>query len=367
MNMLTDSVLRELLTYTSPAPVLSVYLNTDATEGTREALKLRLRTLLKGVDLPQDEAAILKYFELEREWTGRSVAMFSCASRDFFRAIPFAVPVRSRVYVGDHPYCKPLADLLDAYGGYSVALVDKQGARLFLFHIGELREQEGVLGEEVRHTKGGGASSMPGRMGGVAGRTHHEEEIVDRNLRDAATFAARFFEDNHVRRVLIGGTDDTVAQFRSHLPKAWQSLVVGSFAMSMGANHAEVQAKALEIGGQAERSRENRLVDQMITAAAKSSGGVVRLEDTLSAVHNGRVQTLIVREGLRARGWQCQGCGFITAEELETCPFCGKFFHKIPDAVELAVHQVMRKGGDVEIVRDNPHLQEIGIGALLRY
>lgn len=365
--MLTDSVLRELLTYTSTAPVLSVYLNTDATQGTREALKLRLRTLLKGVNLPQDEAAILKYFEHEREWTGRSVAMFSCAARGFFRPILFAVPVRSRVYVGDHPYFKPLADLLDAYGGYGVALVDKQGARLFLFHIGELREQEGILGEEVRHTKRGGASTMPGRRGGVAGRTDHEDETIERNLRDAAAFAARFFEDNHVRRVLVGGTDDTLAQFRGHLPKSWQSLVVGTFPMSMNANHAEVQARALEIGKQAEQSRESRLVDRMITSAAKASGGVVRLEDTLSAVHNGRVQTLIVREGLRAKGWQCKGCGFVTAQEMETCPFCGKFFGKIPDAIEMAVHQVMRKGGDVEIVRDNQRLQEIGIGALLRY
>jgi hypothetical protein len=47
--MFTDSVLRELLNYSSPDPVLSVYMNTDMTEGTVDALKLRLRTLLKEV------------------------------------------------------------------------------------------------------------------------------------------------------------------------------------------------------------------------------------------------------------------------------------------------------------------------------
>ena len=88
--MFTDNVLRELLNYSSPDPVLSVYINTDMTEGTADALKLRLRTLLKEVDLPKDEAAIHKYFETEREWTGRSLAMFSCAL--FFILAPTLYP-----------------------------------------------------------------------------------------------------------------------------------------------------------------------------------------------------------------------------------------------------------------------------------
>lgn len=365
--MFTDSVLRELLNYSSPDPVLSVYMNTDMAEGTADALKLRLRTLLKEANLPKDEAAIFKYFELEREWTGRSIAMFSCAAQNYFRAFPIAVPIRSRVFVGEQPYVKPLADLLDAYGGYGVVLVDKQGARLFQFHLGELKEQEGILGEEVRHTKRGGASSIFGRLGGIGGKSRHSEQTVARNLKEAAEFAAKFFEENHVRRVLIGGTEKNVNQFKSHLPKAWQSLVIGTFPISMTARPDEVQKKALEIGQQAERRREMRLVENMITSAAKDAEGVVRLDETLSAVHEGRVQTLIVQEGYRAEGFQCQGCGYITTQKLDACPFCGKSFTQIRDAVEMAVRKVMKDGGDVEIVYENPQLEEIGIGGVLRY
>ena len=365
--MFSDSVLRELLEYSSPSPVLSVYMNTDMTEGSIDVLKLRLRTMLKEVHQPQDEAAILRYFELEREWTGRSVAMFSCAAQNFFKAFPLAVPLRSRVFVGNQPYVKPLADLLDAYGGYGVALVDKQGARLFLFHLGELREQEGILGEEVRHSKRGGASSVPGRLGGSAGKTRHIEQTVVRNLKESASFAAKFFEANHVRRVLIGGTDGNVRKFQSLLPKAWQSLVVGTFAMSMTAHPDEVQGRALQIGGEYERRREKRLVERVFTSAAKGADGVVNLEDTLAAVHEGRVQTLVVSEGYRAPSFQCQGCSYLTTQSLQTCPFCGKSFGRIDDAVELAVRKVMQDGGEVEIVYDNPQLEAIGIGGVLRY
>lgn len=365
--MLTDSVLRELLDYSSPAPVLSVYMNTDMKEGNADALKLRLRTLLKEVDLPQDEAAILKYFELEREWTGRSVAMFSCAAQKYFRAFSIAVPLRSRVFVGNQAYVKPLADLLDSYGGYGVALVDKQGARLFHFHLGELTEQEGILGQEVRHTKRGGASSMPGRRGGLAGRTRHQEQKVEHNLKESADFATRFFEEKHIRRVLVGGTDENVHQFMGYLPKTWQSLVVGTFPIDMAAKPADVQEKALEIGQEAERRREDRLVENLITLAAKGAGGVVRLDDTLRAVHEGRVQTLVVREGYRASGFQCQGCGYVTVNHGNTCPFCGKSMIQVMDLVEMAVRKVMQDGGLVEIVYENPQLEKIGIGGILRY
>lgn len=366
--MFTETDLKELLNYHSGKPVLSVYLNTEPAEGSAENLKLKLRSMLKTVDLPEDERVVERYLEHEFDWSGRSLAVFSSVPGNFFKAFSLAVAVRSRVRVNDRPHVKPLADLLDAYGGYGVALVDKQGARLFSFHLGELREQEGVLGESVRRTKRGGGSQSPGRRGGTAGQTNYVEELEERNLKEAAEFAAHFFSENNIRRILLGGTDDTLSSFRSHLPKSWQSLVVGTFPMSMTASHNEVLERALEIGGQAEAQREARLVNAAVTAAAKGRGGVFSLEGTLGALHQGRVQTLLIQDGYRAQGSRCQSCGFITTVSSESCPFCGGKFATITDAVELAVHRVMQAGGEVEVLHNNAELARHGnIGALLRY
>ena len=366
--MLSENDLRELLDYQASASVLSIYLNFQPAEGSLDTYKLRLRSMLKEVDLPDDLLRVERFIEHEFDWSGRSVAIFSCAADDFFRAYTLAVPVRSRVRVSDRPYVKPLADLLDFYGGYGVVLLDKQGARLFSFHLGELREQEGVMGETVRHTKRGGGSQAPGRRGGTAGQTNYAEEVAERNIKDAVEFSAHFFSENNVRRILLGGTEDNVAFFRSHLPKAWQSLVVGTFPMSMTASHSEVLERAMRIGQEAERRREAKLVDTAITGAAKGRGGVVQLEETLSAVHQGRVLTLLVSEGFRAPGRRCQSCGFVTSKKLQACPFCGGKFEAISDAVELVVRKVMQSGGDVEVLHDKLALQEHGhIGALLRY
>jgi peptide subunit release factor 1 (eRF1) len=366
--MLTETNLKELLGYQTEHQVLSLYLNTNPTEGSSDAYKQNLRSMLKDINLPSDVLAVDNYFGREFDWTGRSVAVFSCAPDDFFRAYPLAIPIRNQVFVSDRPHVKPLASLLDYYGGYGVVLVDKQGARLFSFHLGELREQEGILGESVRHTKKGGASAKSGMRGGMAGQTRYEDEVAERNMRDAAEFAAHFFSENNVRRVLIGGTEENIAVLRNQLPKSWQSLIVGTFPMSMTASKVEVLERAMHIGKEAEYRREEQLLKKLVTGAAKERGGVLNLDDTLGAVHDGRVQALVIQDGYRALGYRCQGCGYMTSQELPVCPFCGSKFEQIPDAVEMAVYQVMKAGGEVEVLQHKHKVNGFeNIGALLRY
>jgi peptide chain release factor subunit 1 len=366
--MLTESDLQELVSFQPNQPVLSVYLNTDPSEGNADVYRLRLRTMLKDVMMPKDVSAVEGYFQHQYDWSGRSVAVFSCASKDFFRAYSLAIPMRDRVRINHAPHVKPLANLLDSYGGYVVALVDKQGIRLFYFHMGELGEQEGMLGESIKRTKRGGASSYPGRRGGTAGQTNYVDEQTERNMKEAAEFAARFFQDHNVRRILIGGTEDNVAQFRSLLPKSWQSLVVGTFPSSMTASKNEVLNRALQIGLEAEIRREKRLLNSLVTNAAKKHGGVLNLDETLQALHDGKIQILVIHEGLREPGFQCQGCGYLTGIEMPTCPYCGGNFIYISDVIELAVHKVMQQGGEVEFVHpDHSEKKFKGIGAILRY
>jgi peptide subunit release factor 1 (eRF1) len=171
-----------------------------------------------------------------------------------------------------------------------------------------------------------------------------------------------------VRRVLIGATDDNVALFRNQLPKAWQSLVVGSFPMSMTASHNEVLAKTMQIGLEAKQKREGRLIDAAITAAAKGSGGTVGIDATLNAIHDGRVLTLLVSEDYHEPGFHCKGCGYLTTVELPVCPFCGSVFEKLPDAVEHAVQDVMKNNGSIEVIHSGLALDRSGkIAAILRY
>ncbi|OGO19721.1 MAG: hypothetical protein A2Z14_00690 [Chloroflexi bacterium RBG_16_48_8] len=368
--MLTELDLQELIDYRSTDPVLSVYLNVDPKDGSADVYKLHLRQMLKDfeADSPQDTDTIRRFIEHQYDWSGRGLAIFSCAPQDFFRHFSLSIPIRSRARLLSHPYVKPLVDVLNNYGHYGVALVDRQGARLFYFHMGQLQEQEGTLGESVRHTKRGGGSQAPGRRGGTAGLTRYSEEVAERNLKEAARFAARFFRDNHVRRILVGGTEASVAYFLSQLPKSWRSLVMGTFPIEMTAGHTQVLEKALEVAQLSEEEIKSRLVNAVITAAAKGREGIIGLDETLGAVHAGRVQILLINEGFRALGFRCMGCGYVSAHAPEKCPFCHNEFEQIEDAVELVVRKVLEDGGEVEVIYENPDLERAGnIGGLLRY
>jgi hypothetical protein len=162
-------------------------------------------------------------------------------------------------------------------------------------------------------------------------------------------------------------------------------LIAGEFPIEMDAAQAEILERAMAIAEQAEERAEASLVEGLITAAAKGKDGVTRLDETLRAVHEGRVMTLFVRDGFRAPGFQCSGCGFLTASRPKpdrassrfapgsghaegVCPYCGREFKEIPDAVELAVRGVLQNGNEVEVVGPEAGLERAGsIGARLRY
>ena len=364
--MLSEPKLHALLNYTATHPVLSVYLNTDPSLGNASAHQLQLRSMLKGLPLQLDVEAVLGFFSQEYDWASRSVAVFSCVPEKYFQAIPLAIPVRNLVHVGNRPSIRRLADLLDNYGGYGVVLVDKQGVRLFSFHLGALHEQEGLFGENVRRTKLGGASSFTGRRGGPMRHPNTQAQIVERNMKEAVGYSVEFFAQNHIRRILVGGTTENVSLFRSHLPKNWQSLIMGEFSMELTASHADVLSKAMQSGREFELRAEQRLVDDLVTGAAKNRGAVTGLADTLEAVNQNRVLTLVVSEGFQTSGYFCTGCKTLSA--VRECRSCGGKSEPVTDVVELAVSTVLRQGGEVEVVYQSPDLEKKGhIGGFVRY
>jgi len=369
--MFKPEELRALAAYQAQTPVLSVYLNVDPTEHTTDEYKLALREMLRqadGVAAPEDVAAVMRFFDHEYDWSGRGTVIFSCAEEEYWRSYSLAVPVASGVTVARKPYVWPLAALVDAYGSYLVALVNRQEVRLLLFGMGELQVSDGYVGEEVRKLKRGrGSSGGAGRRGGAPVSSRREEEIAQRNIREAAKVTQRFCRQYEPQRLIIAGAEPTVTQFWEALPKRLQEKVIGSFHADMNAPEPEIRERSLEILQQVEEERKATLVNAVFTAAAKGRGGVIRLADTLGVAYEGRIQTLVIARDYHQPGYECRNCAYITDQSLKTCPFCGSEFAEIPDAAEALVTKVIEEGGKVEVIDDHPRIVEFGVGALLRY
>ena len=365
--MFSDQDLRGLLDYSSKGKVLSVYLNTDPTEVQAEAAKIQLRNLLKMVDLQKDTQTVELFVNHEYDWGSKGLILFSNQSGNTFQAFQIGLPVPNRVFTSDHPVLRPLINLLDYSSDWGLVLVDKQGARLFSFHMGDLEEVGTIVGDEVKQFKHGTGGTLSGRKSSIdpSGKV---EAVIDRNIKEIIDQTTVFFTRRHIRRIMLGGSDENVVRFKENLPKAWQSLVASTFPMSMTASHLDILHQATLEALAVQTKINQSLVEQAITLAAKGSNGVTGLIDTLNAIHEGRIKTVLVLQDFDQAGYQCLGCGFLTVQKLDVCPFCSSKFELIDHTVEMAVQETLKKNAQAKVLLENKTLADAGqIAAILRY
>jgi peptide chain release factor subunit 1 len=354
--------LAELVNETGP--FLSLYLNIDLQRRSADETKLLLRRLLaqateQGAS-PADIERAERFFEHEYDRQGRAVALFGCQARKFWRDYTFPVPLQSTFYVGRRPYIKPLSDLWDNYGRFGVILVDRGGARLFVYHLGALEDSVGTLGEEVKHHKQGGWAAQK--------LQRYEDQEARHNLKEAATWADEYLNQHRVSRLVLAGTPENLAEFRGQLPRSLQDKIVGQISLDMNASPAEAWERAFEVAQAAQRQVEEDQLDQVITAAHKGGAGALGLADTLTALQQGRIHQLLVAPDLHAPGQQCAQCQAVALDAPPTCPYCGGKLIASTDVINLVVHTAVDAGLKVSVLDNSTRLAEIGgIAAVLRY
>jgi peptide chain release factor subunit 1 len=363
--MMREEDLRELADLHSAAsPVLSVYLNVAPRGRGGEAAKVELRVLLGRAAAqgaaPADLARVERFFEHEYDRQGRGVAVFACDGAHFWRAYALPAPLQSMVHVGRRAYVKPLSDVWDDYDRFGVIMVDREGARGLVFHLGSLEDASGTMGAEVRrHKQGGWASQKLQR---------YEDQEAHHNLRDAAEWAQHYVAEHGVKRVVLAGTDETVAEFRALLSRPLLDTVVGQLNLDMNATPSEVWDHAFEVTQEAQRQSEAELLEQVISAAHTGGAGAIGLADTLAAVQQGRAYQLLVDPEVRRAGFQCAGCGALLLEAGAACPYCGGTMVPTADVVNLVIGKAIDAGLKVSALEHNPRLVNVGqIAAALRY
>jgi len=342
--------------------VLSVYLDTDLAHRSKDAVKLLFRDTTKVLEAeaPNQVDAVKKYLDYEYDWQSRGLAIFA-AGDALWKTFPLPIPVSVQAFLMDRPYVRVLTDVLDRFGKYGVALLDRESVRLFSVAGARIQSETESIGEELkRHKQGGWAAARYER---------HEDNLALHNLKQAVEVTQTFCETTHCERLMLAGNSDVLSQFKDLMPKALQGRLIGEFSAAMEAPAHEILERSQSVAAQADWNEEQILVAEAITAASKGGAGVTGLTDTLYALHQGQVRELLVEESYRASGYLCEYCGHIAAEPMDTCPLCNYAdIVETPDAVNRAIHKALETGAHVNIVRENEKLiQAGGIAARLRY
>jgi peptide chain release factor subunit 1 len=366
---LTSDALETLLAFDGAgAPVLSLYLTVDPTQRTKYQSRLHLKDLLKNSNsdpgrVPEDIARAADYLQNEYDWQGEGLAIFSCVPRKFWQVVRLPMPVEDSASIGGRPYVRPLLGILSGQMRYGVVSVDREVLRVFGIYLGEIQE----LGEKRR--------SLPRRhrqMEASPKLQRQAEEAAMQNLKQAAEDAVALLDKFNSQRVILAGQADTVSLFKEYLPKAWQAMVVGEMPLDTNSNASQVLGKAREAVGRYEAERQMALVEALANDAHKKGAtGVLGLSETLLALTEGKVMTLLVAQDFSAHGYQCENCGYLAAEEIIPCPACGHTMRRISHAVDLAIRRALENSAQVETIRTpaaEARMNELGgIGAMLRF
>lgn len=373
--MITREELRGLSAVAGAAPhFVSLYLDVSPAANTRGDYEIRYKNLLRSAldkldkkmqrELQADFDAIQTVLSQGKRQLQKGLALLSCQAQDLLRVYHFSVPVADDLVIDAKPYLKPMLDLLDNYRRYAVVLVDRESARIFLVHLGEIEEYTDLFSEVPgQHKKGGWAALSQTRFKRYIEQQVrvHLEEVIE--LLDEALLGRE-----EIDRILVGGPTRAVARFGEMLPPALQSRVVGRFAAEMTAGVQEVLQQSLSIMNQVERQDEEELLQALEDQVRQGDLGVIGLDDTIASVQQGRVRTLVLQAGFKAAGSRCTACGSLMTGNPGICRYCNQPVESVPYLVELISQQALAQGAQVEVIRHSARLQPMGmIGAFLRY
>jgi peptide chain release factor subunit 1 len=372
--VITEEAIRELAAFRgAEAPVTTCYLDVDGRRWVRRQdyereLEQLLRVAREQSNGSESVATDLRRIEdyvrsgIDRSAV-RGLAFFACSAHDLFQVVPLPVPVTNRVVVNAAPAVGPLESVVQGHDRFGVLLVDRQRARMLVFEFGEITDHSELFEELPRDYDERGHSER-----GSEREKHHIDELATQHLRHAAKVAFEVFQRTRFGSLTIGASDPVAKEVESLLHPYLRERLGGRLNVSPTASTDEIRVAALALEADGKKTREAALIEKVRAGTGTGNRAVAGLEPVLRALHERRVEQLLVSAGFRQPGWSCGSCEAL-ATIGRTCPVCGTDgMASVEDIVEDAVDHGLAQGVKVHVCDGNADLDVLGrVGALLRY
>ena len=363
--MLDAAALRSLADLDGPERAfLTIYLDAGDDPSVIDARATRVRALLS------DQPAELEHFEeslaMAREMveshtpTEGALAVFASWAADLRRAYALPEPVGTTLWMGDAPYLRPAAELLDEHETYAAVVLDNTKARIYLVSADEVDEEGRVRGDiKNRVKKGGWSQKRYARRRDKQLETYATELAADLVTLDA---------ERPFARLVVVGSEEPARALAEALRQDLKDKLVGSRSVDGNASDAEALGVAADLAEQGEREAE-----QALWLAIREQGmgpGLAAFGATsvLEAVQQARAEAILVDREVEIDGTKCRACERVVHGTPETCQHCGSSDVFRVDLVEAITEQATRTGAEVDFADPFEALAEVGgVAALLRY
>ncbi|MFL5382618.1 MAG: Vms1/Ankzf1 family peptidyl-tRNA hydrolase [Longimicrobiaceae bacterium] len=290
------------------------------------------------------------------------VVVYAEVGGDWFQALHTRTPLQNRLIVAPRPVVAPLAQVLEGYRHYGVVLIDREHVRLLSVYQGAVLDQLERRGDPL-------PPPHDVQAGGYAQSRYQRRKLEETRhfFRDFAGEVREFVDRYGPDDLVLLGTEENLSAFAEHLPDSVLQRVVYTGPMWVDENAAEV-VRQLEPLLRDELARaQHEVVVQVRDRVVHDYMATAGFQGTLSALQEGRVDTLVLARDQRREGVRCAQCGFVFARELETCPYDGSTALLDVDVVEEMVRMAEGQGVTVAFADPVEVADMKGAGALLRY
>jgi peptide chain release factor subunit 1 len=377
---ITWEQLRELAAFRAEhGCAVSLYLGLDPSEvPTAGDLASRTRSLLgraerqlaeRRATLARDERQALErdlervgtWFETEFNRDGvRGVAIFAAGVDNLFTPLLLPWAVEDDARIAAQLYLAPLVRVVGRGDGAVVAYVGRERGDVYRLRAGQLVPLADQTAEVPgRHDQGGWSQGRYER---------HIETIVDRHLRDVADALDRCVRRLRSARVVLAGPEETRSGFEELLSPEVRGALVGWVAAEAHVDAPRLLEAARPLLDEWRAGREEELLARWREEAARNGRAAAGWEETLQAASDGRVELLLVQDGVDRPAYECPACGRAQLTD-GTCPLDGTTLEPAEKGLDLAVHQTLTHGGTVELIgEEHRDLEPVGgVAALLRF
>ena len=291
----------------------------------------------------------------------QGLAVFTASAVDLFEVLKLSEPVDHDPVIADAPFIEPLS-AIGPPERWCALLVNRRVARLFCGPGAALEEVE-LIEDDVRNRHDQGGWSQANYQRSI-------DKDADDHLRHAAKVAFARLQDDLPVGILVGAPQELAGDFEAHLHPYLRERLAGRLDLDVehtsGDDVRRAAAPRIEA---AAREREDAALARLVEAFAGGHGRAASgLPEVLAAVHEQRIETLLVEAGFAAPGVRCPSCGWLGADQTEACPADGTATERLSDVVEAAVERALTQAADIRVLRDRAELTSHGrIAAVLRF
>lgn len=374
---------RRLIERRTGHPIISLYLDLDPERfATAPARSAQIRSLIDQAGRELDAADGLDHDDLvalradlqriDDYLSSRGVGgapfkgahglgVFCSGRDDLFEVVQLSRPTPGRVVIGRTPYVEPLVAAAHQRR-WLVALVNRRLARVLGGPVDRL-EEDGSFEDYVhgQHDQGGWSQARYERS---------VEKDTDDHLRRAAEAVNERWRAEGFDRVALGGPVEIVPRLEALLAADVRAnLAPERVEIDLSnAGDEEIRQALAKLVPEDEKRLERELLDRMAAGIGTGGRAVGGPQDTLEALNERRVQTLLLEPAFDCPAVRCVSCGLLMLEGNGRCPADGGEIEALEHLREAAIEAALAQGAEVVVVRHYPDLGPLqGIGALLRF